>query len=97
MYLFPNGQNIQFLPPPQLPPGAHGSSGHVHGVVGGGGNAPSTTPEKGVLQALKEIAPGLNRKARRAKLVEIKTKAKSETKVLVEKEIAKQKKEKARG
>lgn len=94
MYLFPNGQNIQIMSPfpRQAPPGTPGDAVHTHG-----GTAAPDSSEKGVLQALKEIAPGLNRKARRAKLVELKTKAKSETKALAEKEIAKQKKEKARG
>lgn len=97
MFLFPNGQNIQFMPVQKPRPAPPPEPEAVDTLT----NQPETsTAARGgntTLAALKDIAPGLNRRARRAKLAELRTKAKNETAELARKEIKKQQKEKARG
>ena len=93
MYLFPNGQNIQFVP--QTSPTAPTTQDFdmqkkIEELLNPPRPAP---PPVQVLQALKDIAPHMNRKARRAQLKQLKTRAKSETAELAKREIAKQKKE----
>lgn len=93
MYLFPNGQNIQFLP--AMPPGPAMNS--PTNAVSIEGAKPAPKQEGTILSYLKDVAPHLNRTQRKAKAAELKRRAKSEVGELARKEIAKQNKEKSRG
>lgn len=102
MFILPNGQNIQFLPPtlPEPRPVHHPPSTSSPTVPPWAERVldpKAQQPETHVLQALKDIAPHLNRKQRRAKIAELKSKARSETAAAAKKEMEKQKKEAARG
>lgn len=91
MYLFPNGQNIQFLPSP-LPRKAPTSETLViHDPP-----KKEAAQAAGVLQALKDLAPHLNRKERRRKLAELRSRAKQEAVAAAKKEMKKQQKESSR-
>lgn len=95
MYLFPNGLNIQIFSGAMRRAAKEAENPPVVNI-----KAPPTesdTSDKTVLRALKDVAPHLNRHQRRAKLAEIRTKAKNEAAALAKKEIAKQQKEKNRG
>lgn len=93
MHVFPNGQNIQIISSYQ-PEQAPAPVLEVNSVTKSPG--PSSTVQS-TLAAFKQIAPHMNRQQRRAKLAELKSKAKNETAALAKAEIAKQAKEKARG
>lgn len=93
MHLFPNGQNIQFAPPLNGPT-APARGFDLRSLV----EEPRERPiDAGALQALKQLAPQMNRKERRTRLKELKTRAKAETSELARREIEKQNKEKTRG
>ena len=97
MYLFPNGQNIQFVPQDtRTAPTTHDfdMQKEIEKLLNPPRPAP---PPVEVLQALKQIAPHMNRKERRAHLKQLRTKAKSETSELALREMQKQKKETDRG
>lgn len=96
MYLFPNGQNIQFVPSAPTAPTTHDfdMQKKIEELLNPPRPAP---PPVEVLQALKQIAPHMNRHERRAQLKNLKTRTKAETSELAKREIAKQKKEIERG
>ncbi len=83
MYVFPNGMNIQFLA--MSPETARTNDVNIE-------TTPPEMKKQEILQALKEMAPNMNRKDRRANLARIRIKAKTQVSELAKKEIAKQRK-----
>lgn len=88
MHIIPNGQNIQFLIAPPKPPKPE------EALVAMEPPKQSKAQDVREMKILsKDIAPGLNRKQRRAKLAELKTQAKTQAAAAAKKEMERQKKE----
>lgn len=85
MHFFPNGHNLQFMPPAPLPEDPPKRE------------APTTLPYANVKENMlpKSVAQHMNRKERRIAMVKMRQQAMQQTKALARKEMTRQKKGKS--